>query len=118
MTITVYQQVFVSGDKTRAHVTIVDSSGKVLGRRFTDYEAYPLAQIAADNTQFLLRVLKRSLSPKRVIYDCNVRGRYEYKANSGGFEGMLLSHPRIDEKDTPRIQWVEPSTEDEEEDTE
>lgn len=118
MTITVYQQVFVSGDKTRVHVTIVDSKGKVIERRFTDYEAYPLAQIAAENTQALFRVLKRSLSPNRVIYDCNVRGRYEYKATSSGFEGTMLSHPRIDEKDTPRIQWVEPSIEDEEEDTE
>lgn len=115
MTITVYQQVFVSVDRTRAHVTIVDSKGKVIERRFTDYEAYPLAQIAAENTQSLLRVLKRSLSPKRVIYDCNVRGRYEYKATTSGFEGKMLSHPRIDEKDTPRIQWVDSLPEEPEE---
>jgi hypothetical protein len=116
--VTVYQQVFVNGDKTRTHITIVDSKGRVIERRFMDYEAYPLAQIAAENTQVLLRVLKRSLSPKNVTYDCNVRGRYEYKATSSGFEGKLLSHPRIDEQDTPRIQWVESSTEDEEEDIE
>ncbi|MNJ63345.1 hypothetical protein D3C77_592400 [compost metagenome] len=115
MTITVYQQVFVSADRTRTHVTIVDDSGKVIDRRFSDYEAYPLGQIALENTQTLLRVLKRNLSPDCVVYDCNVLGRYEYRATSSGFKGELLSHPRIDEKDTPRIQWAEPILEEEEE---
>lgn len=114
MKVTVYQQVFVSNDKTRTHVTIVDSKGNVIERRFMDYEAYPLAQIAAQNTQVLLRVLKRSLSPKNVIYDCNVRGRYEYRATSSGFKGELLNHPRFEEKETARIHWMEPPLSDEE----
>lgn len=114
MKITVYQQVFVSADRTRTHVTIVDDSGKVIARRFIDYEAYPLSQIAFKNTQTLLRVLKRSLSPDCVIYDCNVRGRYEYRATSSGFKGELLNHSRFEEKEPARIHWVEPPSEEEE----
>lgn len=115
MTITVYQQVFADRDKTRVHVTIVDGEGAVLERRFNNYEPYPLKEIADEHASYLLRVLKRSLSPDRVIYDCNVRGRAEYTATEGGFSGKLTYHPRLDKADSVRLQWAEPEPEEEDE---
>lgn len=119
MAVTVYQQVFADRDKTRVHVTVVDESGTVLDRRFADYEAYPLKQIADEHAQYMLCVLKRSMSPSRVIYDCNVRGRIEYTATpGGGFKGELVWHPRFGETKKARLQWAEPAPEENEQDEE
>lgn len=63
----------------------------------------------------MLRVLRRSLSPDRVIYDCNIRGRVEYTATESGFKGELTYHPRMDKADNVRLQWAEPEEADEEE---
>ncbi|CAM4390620.1 hypothetical protein U9M73_17660 [Paenibacillus phoenicis] len=63
----------------------------------------------------MLRVLKRSLSPDRVIYDCNIRGRVEYTATESGFSGKLTYHPRMDKADNVRLQWAEPEPEEEDE---
>jgi hypothetical protein len=115
MTVTVYQYVFADRDKTRVHTTIINEAGAVLNRNISDYPAYPLKQIADEHAKYMLRVLKRSLSPDRVIYDCNVRGRAEYTATEGGFSGKLTYHPRLDKADNVRLQWAEPEPEEEDE---
>ncbi|MNN76802.1 hypothetical protein D3C81_1932110 [compost metagenome] len=66
----------------------------------------------------MLRVLKRSMSVDRVIYDCNVRGRVEYTATAGGFTGELTYHPRFGKVEKVRLQWADPLPEDPEEDKE
>jgi hypothetical protein len=107
MTVTVYQYVFADRDKTRVHTTIINEAGAVLNRRIENYAAYPLKQIADEHAKYMLRVLKRSLSPDRVIYDCNIRGRVEYTATEGGFSGKLTYHPRMDKADNVRLQWAD-----------
>jgi hypothetical protein len=101
MTVTVYQYVFANRDKTCVHTTLVNDAGAVLNRRIENYAAYPLKQIADEHAKYMLRVLKRSLSPDRVIYDCNIRGRVEYTATEGGFSGKLTYHPRLQWADDP-----------------
>lgn len=108
MTVRVYQYVFADRDKTRVHTTLVNEAGAVLNQRIENYDAYPLKQIADEHAQYMLRVLKRSLSPDRVIYDCNIRGRVEYTATEGGFSGKLTYHPRLDKADNVRLQWADP----------
>lgn len=107
MTVTVYQYVFADRDKTRVHTTIINEAGAVLNRRIENYAAYPLKQIADEHAKYMLRVLKRSLSPDRVIYDCNIRGRVEYTATEGGFSGKLTYHPRMDKAENVRLQWAD-----------
>lgn len=112
MTVTVYQYVFVDRDKTRVHTTLVNDAGAVLNRNIANYEAYPLKQIADEHAKYMLRVLKRSLAPDRVIYDCNVRGRAEYTATESGFSGKLTYHPRLDKADSVRLQWADQEPDD------
>lgn len=107
MTVTVYQYVFANRDKTCVHTTLVNDAGAVLNRRIENYDAYPLKQIADEHAKYMLRVLKRSLSPDRVVYDCNIRGRVEYTATEGGYKGELTYHPRMDKADSVRLQWAD-----------
>lgn len=119
MTITVYQYVFAEGTKTRVHTTFVNEAGAVLNRNMANYEAYPVKQIADEHAQYMLRVLKRSLAPDRVIYDCNIRGRFEYTATEGGFKGELVWHPRFGKAEKKvRLQWADPAPEEPEDDEE
>lgn len=112
MTITVYQYVFADGTRTRVHTTIVNEAGAVLDRNIANYEAFPLKQIAEEHAQYMLRVLKRSLAPDRVVYDCNVRGRFEYTPKAGGFTGEMTYHPRFGDVEKVRLQWADPLPED------
>lgn len=107
MTVTVYQYVFADRDKTRVHTTLVNEAGAVLNQRIENYDAYPLKQIADEHAKYMLRVLKRSLAPDRVIYDCNIRGRVEYTATESGFSGKLTYHPRMDKAENVRLQWAD-----------
>lgn len=118
MTVTVYQYVFTDRDKTRVHTTLVNDAGAVLDRNIATYEAYPLKQIADEHAQYMLRVLKRSMSLDRVIYDCNVRGRVEYTPKAGGFTGEMTHHPRLGKVEKVRLQWVDPLPEDAEDEEE
>ncbi|MDU2239369.1 MAG: hypothetical protein E7E23_02235 [Paenibacillus sp.] len=119
MTITVYQYVFADGTRTRVHTTIVNEAGAVLDRNIANYEAFPLKQIAEEHAQYMLRVLKRSLAPDRVIYECNIRGRFEYSATEGGFKGELVWHPRFGKAEKKvRLQWADPAPEEPEDDEE
>lgn len=115
MTVTVYQYVFADRDKTRVHTTLVNEAGVVLNRRIENYASYPLKKIADEHAKYMLRVLKRSLAPDKVIYDCNVRGRFEYTAAPSGFSGKLTYHPRLDKADSVRLQWAEPDDPDDSE---
>ncbi|MDU7472107.1 MAG: hypothetical protein E7L01_01920 [Paenibacillus macerans] len=114
MTVTVYQYVFADRDKTCVHTTLVNDAGAVLDRNIATYAAYPLKQIADEHAKYMLRVLKRSLSPDHVIYDCNIRGRVEYTATDSGFSGKLTYHPRRDKAEDVRLQWADPEEDREE----
>ncbi|WP_410770122.1 hypothetical protein [Fontibacillus sp. BL9] len=112
MNVTVYQYVFTDRDKTRVHTTLVNDAGAVLDRNIAMYDAYPLKQIADEHAQYMLRVLKRSMSLDRVIYDCNVRGRFEYTPKASGFTGEMTYHPRFGDVEKVRLQWTDPLPED------
>ncbi|MNP64193.1 hypothetical protein D3C76_1596730 [compost metagenome] len=58
------------------------------------------------------------MSPDRVVYDCNIRGRLEYSATPSGFRGEMVSHPRFGKVEKVRLQWAEPAQEETEEDEE
>jgi hypothetical protein len=109
--ITVYQQVYVCGANTKVHVTITGTDGEVIARRFIPYDAYPLAQVANAHRVGLLRTLRRSFDVGTVIYDCNVMGRVEYTPKKSGWNSKMISHPRFDPAETPRVEWQEPKTE-------
>lgn len=112
MIVTVYQQVFVEGAKTRVHVTITNENGAVLSRRFMDYDAFPLYQIAKENRETTASAVRRSLSAEKIIYDCNILGRSELVPNGGNYKITLISHPRFGPSSANRMEWVEPPTED------
>lgn len=115
MIITVYQQVYVEGSRTRAHITIVNDRGIVVERRFANYEAYPLYNIARDNRLHTLKVIRRSMDVEKVIYDCNVQGRVEFIPKGSGYECVGISHPRFGEApSSTRLIWQEPRKEENE----
>ncbi|WP_223068102.1 hypothetical protein [Paenibacillus caui] len=116
MVLTVYQQVFVQGASTRAHITIVDGTGVVLERRFSNYEPYPLYSVAREHRELTIKALQRSLNVDKIIYDCNVLGRVEFTPKGGGWDFELINHPRFGAANlNKRVVWHEQQKEQDEE---
>lgn len=118
MNMTVYQQVYVSADKTKVLVILVDEEGSVIDRHFLTYEAYPLAQIAWEAFEHVTKVLRRCFDADTIVYNCNVIGRYQLTKKDRGYVRQLLENRLIGKKSGKKVSWVEPAEENSEESVE
>jgi hypothetical protein len=114
MKVTVYQHVYVSGDKTMTLVLLVDENGSVFDRHTSAYEAYPLNKIAWDNFEYVTKILRRCFNADTIDFNCNVLGRYHLTKQNSGYARKLVEH-RLLPKDARRVTWSEPVKDEEEE---
>lgn len=118
MNMTVYQQVYVSADKTKVLVILVDGEGSVIDRRFFTYDAYPLAKVAREAFEHVTKVLRRCFDADTIDYHCNVLGRYQLTKQERGYDRQLLESRLIGKKSVNKVSWVEPAEENTEESVE
>lgn len=118
MNMTVYQQVYVSVDKTKVLVILVDGEGGVIDRRFFTYDAYPLAKVAREAFEHVTKVLRRCFDADKIDYHCNVLGRYQLTKQERGYDRQLLESRLTGKKSDKKVSWVEPEEENSEESVE
>lgn len=118
MNMTVYQQVYVSVDKTKVLVILVDGEGSVIDRRFFTYDAYPLAKVAREAFEHVTKVLRRCFDADTIDYHCNVLGRYQLTKKKLGYAKHLLESRLTSKKTDVRVSWAGPAEENIKEDFE
>ncbi|WP_336077727.1 hypothetical protein [Paenibacillus sp. 203] len=116
MKATVYQHVYVSGDKTMTLVILADENGSVIDRHNVTYEAYPLIDVAWSNFEHVTRIVHRCLGADIVDYHCNVLGHYHLTKRGSGY-GRKLVQNRLTGKQSTKISWSNATEEEQEEES-
>ncbi|WP_339274483.1 hypothetical protein MKY59_25800 [Paenibacillus sp. FSL W8-0426] len=116
MKVTVYQQVYVCADKSKALVILVGEDGGVLDRHYFTYEAYPLVKIAWETFEGVARVLRRCFNADTIDYHCNILGHYHLTKNERGYVRKLIENRLIGKKSETKVTWTDPIEDNNEED--